>query len=118
MGEALKLDLLEALPHTSASDVKKLGWRGVMKVVRTRGKIVVTNHNDPEAVIILAEEYDIIQRSLQKLEQSEDAILDTLRQQFDVRLAALAAADGGDRLRDVMRQPAQLGGEVKAGASY
>jgi hypothetical protein len=31
MALSLKLDAIEDLPHTAASDVKKLGWRGVMR---------------------------------------------------------------------------------------
>ena len=44
--------------------------------------------------------------------------LDVLRRQFDARLASLQSADAGERLRDIMRRPAKLGGQVKAGASH
>ena len=49
---------MDDLPHTPASDVKKLGWRGVMQVVARNGRMVVTNHNKPEAVILPVEEYN------------------------------------------------------------
>ena len=35
------LTMLESLPRTPASDLKKLGWRGVMKSVARHGKTVV-----------------------------------------------------------------------------
>jgi prevent-host-death family protein len=118
MALPLKLDAIEDLPRTPASDVKKLGWRGVMKAIGRSGKVLVTNHNAPEAVILSAEEYDAIQRALHEAGAGSASALDALRQQFDQRLASLQAADAGDRLRSVMRGPARLGGKVKAGASH
>ena len=118
MAFALQLDPLEALPHTPAADVKKLGWRGVMKSVGRTGKVVVTNHNTPEAVILSAQEYGVIQQALQEAAARSEPALDALRQRFDARLAALQAADAGDRLRALMQGPAQLGGEVVAGGSH
>ena len=115
---ALKLDALDALPRTPASDVKKLGWRGVMKAVGRQGRVVVTNHNQPEAVILSAEDYDTILRALAEANAGSDRALEALRRRFDQRLVALQAADAGDRLRGVMRQPAKLGGKVKAGAGH
>lgn len=112
------LDCLMQLPHAPASDVKKLGWRGLMKTIRSSGKLVVTNHNEPEAVIMSAKEYaDLMQAARQTAAQTESA-LEALRQRFDQRLATLQSPDAGDRLRNVMRNGARLKGKVKAGASY
>ncbi len=66
---------LAKLPRTPASDLKKLGWRGMMNVLRTKGKLVVTNHDEPEAVIIPVAEYDAI---MQLVEQSEAQTESTL----------------------------------------
>jgi prevent-host-death family protein len=118
MALPLKIDPLDALPRTPASDVKKLGWRGVMKAVARTGKVVVTNHNEPEAVILSTEEYAGIRLALQAVAETTAPSLDTLRRRFDDRLAALQAADAGDRLRGLMDAPATLGGEVIAGASH
>ncbi|PAU55737.1 hypothetical protein BZL41_20785 [Pseudomonas sp. PIC25] len=118
MSQPLKLDSLDALPRTPASDVKKLGWRGVMKAIRSGGKVLVTNHNEPEAVILSAEEYGAIQRALQEAGAGGESVLESLRQQFDARLASLQTSEAGDRMREVMRRPAKLAGEVKAGASH
>lgn len=118
MAPTLKLDSIEELPHTPASDVKKLGWRGVMKAISRKGKVVVTNHNEPEAVILSAEEYGVIMRALQEAASRKESALDALRHRFDERLASLQAADTGDRFRSFMRGPAKLGGKVKAGASH
>jgi len=118
MALTLKLDAIEDLPRTPASDVKKLGWRGVMKVIGRDGKVVVTNHNEPEAVILSIKEYDAVVHALHKAESKNESALDMLRRRFDQRLASLQTADAGDRLRSQMRVPAKLGGKVKAGASY
>ncbi|HEY2396596.1 MAG TPA: type II toxin-antitoxin system prevent-host-death family antitoxin [Rudaea sp.] len=109
---------LEHLPRTPASDVKKLGWRGVMRAIKLGGKVVVTNHNEPEAVIIAVDEYEAMLRIVRQAETNTASVLDALRQSFDERLMVLQAPDAGDRLRSVMRAPAKLGGKVKAGASY
>jgi len=109
---------LEQLPRTPASDVKKLGWRGVMRAIKLSGKVVVTNHNEPEAVIIPVEEYEAMLRIMQQAESNNASVLDTLRHRFDERLMVLQAPDAGDRLRSVMRGPAKLGGKVKVGAGY
>lgn len=118
MALTLKLDAIEDLPRTPASDVKKLGWRGVMKAIARKGKVVVTNHNEPEAVILSAEEYGAIMRALDDAGSKNESVLDDLRHRFDERLASLQSADAGDRLRSVMRGPARLGGKVKVGASH
>lgn len=113
MALALKLDAIETLRRTPASEVKKLGWRGVMKAIGRQGKVVVTNHNEPEAVILSAEEYGAILRALQHAAAQDELTLDALRQRFDERLASLQAADAGDRMRALIRRPATLGGKVK-----
>jgi PHD/YefM family antitoxin component YafN of YafNO toxin-antitoxin module len=118
MALSLKLDAIEDLPRTSASDVKKLGWRGIMKAVGRKGRVVVTNHNELEAVILSAEEYGAIMGALHEARARSDEALDALRHRFDERLASLQAADAGDRLRGVMRGSAKLGGKVKVGASH
>ena len=118
MALALKLAAIEDLPRTPASDVKKLGWRGVMKAIGRKGKVVVTNHNELEAVILSAEEYGAIMHALQEAAARDESALDALRHRFDERLASLQAADAGDRLRSLMRTPAKLGGKVKAGTSH
>lgn len=113
-----KLDAIEDLPRTPASDVKKLGWRGVMKAIGRKGKVVVTNHNEPEAVILSAGEYGALQRALNDAGSRDASALETLRRRFDERLASLQTPDAGDRLRALMDAPAKLGGKVEAGTSH
>ena len=118
MALPLYLDPLDDLPRTPASDVKKLGWRGVMKSLGSIGKVVVTTHNRPEAVILSAAEYDLILRALQQAAAKDGDALDALRLRFDARLASLQDDDAGDRLRRLMDGPARLRGEVRAGTGH
>lgn len=118
MSVALKLDPIDDLPRTPASDVKKRGWRGVMKLVGRTGKVVVTHHDEPEAVILSIEEYRSIRRMLRDVDSRDEVTLEALRRRFDERLASLQAPDASERVRALMREPARLGGEVKAGTGY
>ena len=118
MSRSLAIDTLEFLPRTPATDLKKLGWRGVMKSVGRSGKIVVTNHNQPEAVNLSAEAYTAITDALQQAAAQADAPLEALRSRFDARLAVLQAPDAGDKLRSLMAPGGggmRLNGQVRAG---
>ena len=118
MTAALAHKPLEQLPRTPASDVKKLGWRGVMKSVARDGQVLVTHHDTPEAVILSAEAYAAILRALEAASAPQRSALEALQAEFDSTLAALRSADAGTRLRAVMDAPVALRGKVKAGASH
>jgi prevent-host-death family protein len=104
---------LKQLPHAPASDVKKLGWRGMMRTLQREGAVVVTNHNSPEAVLLSIEAYTALQRGAEQGAARMAAELDALRQRFDARLSALQADDAGERLRAVFNRPAASGGNLK-----
>jgi len=118
MSVSLKLDAIGALPKTPASDVKKLGWRGVMRDVQKSGRVVVTNHDAPEAVILSAREYESIVRALEQAKGRDQATLEALRKRFDERLKALKEPGAGAKLLAAARTPVKLRGKVKAGQSY
>jgi hypothetical protein len=109
---------IEKLSRLHASDVKKRGWRGVMRTLRGQGAVLVTNHDEPEAVILTVTEYAGLVEVARQAESRMASELETLRRRFDDRLAALRAPDAGARLRSIMRGPARLRGKVKAGAGY
>lgn len=109
---------IQDLPQLPASDVKKRGWRGVMRTLHAQGVVVVTNHDEPQAVIIPVEQYAGLLEVVKQAESRTASELDALRCRFDERLAALHGPDAGARLRSVMRGPARLRGKVKAGAGY
>ena len=111
---------LSDLSRATASEVKQKGWRQIMRILQTEsgGKLLVTNHDEPQAVIVLAEEYLNMQRIIAQRQTQIDDALASLRERFDERLAALRAEEAGDRLRFVMREPARLNGKVRAGETH
>jgi prevent-host-death family protein len=115
--EALKAEL-GGLPEVPAADLKKRGWRGVMRAVASGGAVLVTNHSEPEAVIVTAVEYSRLLAVVRLAESKADDVLEALRLNFDERLAVLDAPRAGARLRGVMDKPARLGGRVKAGTGH
>ena len=116
--DGLPVDGLARLPRTPASDVKRLGWRGVMRTVGREGKVLVTNHDQPEAVILSTDEYQRLMQAAAGAQAQQDAALGALRRRFDERLAALAQPDAAERLRGVFEGPAAVQGAVKAGDSH
>lgn len=118
MPPSLTLDQIENLPHKPASDVKRVGWRGVMQTVGREGKVVVTNHRRPEAVILSIDEYDAIRQALRRVAGRSEPALEALRRRFDERLASLQEPDAGARLGGLMADPVRLAGEVKAGEGF
>ena len=109
---------LAKLPRTTASELKKLGWRGIMNALRSKGKIVVTNHDEPEAVIIPVAEYDDLQRLAEQSEAQTESVLANLRQSFDERLSVLQGQSAATRLQSTIRGRAKLEAKVKAGSGY
>jgi prevent-host-death family protein len=109
---------LEKLHRTPASDLKKFGWRGMMNTLRSKGKLVVTNHDEPEAVIIPVAEYDAIMQLVEQSEARTESALANLRRTFDERLSVLQGRSAATRLQSTMRGRAKLGGKVKAGSGY
>lgn len=109
---------LAKLPRTSASDLKKLGWRGVMSALRSNGKLLVTNHDEPEAVIIPVGEYDALMQLVEQSDAQTKSALAGLTRSFDERLSVLQGRSAATRLRSSIRGRAKLGGKVKAGSGY
>lgn len=109
---------LSNLPVAPASSVKTEGWRGMMRALSVEGKLLITNHNEPEAVILSTAEYSRLVDAAQAANQALSDPLAELRRRFDERLAALDSDDTAHRLRAVMRTPGKLGGKVKAGSTY
>lgn len=118
MTPSLALKSLESLPRTPASDVKKLGWRGVMKAIARSGKVLITNHDEPEAVIIPVAEYTAIMNLLRDAAARDEASLESLRRKYDERLQWLDTPGAGDMLDSLFDKPLDLGGKIFAGTEF
>jgi PHD/YefM family antitoxin component YafN of YafNO toxin-antitoxin module len=112
------LHSLSKLPRTPASDIKKLGWRGMMNSLRSNGKFLVTNHDQAEAVILPIAEFDALMQIKEQAEAQTEAALAGLRNSFDERLSVLQGQTVADSLRSTVRGKAKLQGKVKAGSGY
>jgi len=109
---------LSDLLRIPASDVKTRGWKGVMRALAASGPVVVTNHSEPEAVIVSARDYARLLAVVEASASKAEAGLESLRRRFDERLASLNRPDAGDRLRAISKRPTTLQGHVKAGTGY
>lgn len=111
-------DHIAALERKPVSDVKREGWRGIMKTVSASGRLLMTNHERPEAVILSLAEYRALAEQADHAQREKQHTLDRLARRFDEDLAALRQPDAGDRLRAAFDAPLRLGDEVIAGRSY
>jgi len=101
------------LPTAPASEVKKRGWRGMMRMARDHGAVVVTHHNEPEAVIVPMAAYTKLLESAREKEVAEAAVLEQLRRKFDEQLAVLNQPDVVDGVARLFRKRIRLQGKVK-----
>lgn len=106
---------LETLPRTPASDMKKLGWRGVMDTVRREGPVLITNHERPEAVIVPVEEYERLQHDAAA---RNEAVVETLRREYDERLAWLNEPGAHEIIDKLFDTPTDLGGKIFTGREF
>jgi prevent-host-death family protein len=90
----------------------------MMNALRSKGKLLVTNHDEPEAVIIPVAEYNALMQLVEQSEAQTEAALTGLRRSFDVRLSVLQDRSAATRLQSTIRGRAKLGGKVKAGSGY
>lgn len=107
-----------ALLHKPSSALKKEGWSGFMREVSTRGVLVVTHHNQPEAVVLSVERYQALEHLAQREKAREAEQLAELSARFDERLASLNAPQSHQALNAFMDEPVALDGQLRAGAAY
>jgi len=108
----LPLDL-PGLDKAPASSVKTRGWPSLMRTVREKQALVITNHNHPEAVIVDIKTYQelLARASGSDTEERSDVLL-RLRTEFDQALAGLQQGEG---LGKVMGKPIRRGHKVALG---
>lgn len=109
---------LEHLPRKPVSDVKREGWRGVMKGVGAAGTLLMTNHDQPEAVILSLPEFRRLTELAEAARREQARKLEQLSQAFDAELAALNRAGAGAKLRQAFKAPLALKGKVIAGRGH
>lgn len=109
----LPLDL-PGLEKATASSVKTRGWPSLMRTVREKQALVITNHNHPEAVIVDIKTYqELLAKAVGGDLDERMGELERLRAAFDTTLASLGH-DGG--LGKVLGQPIRRGRKVALGS--
>ena len=89
-----------------------------MNTLRAKGKLLVTNHDQPEAVIIPVADYDALMQIVEQSAAQTQSALANLKQRFDERLSVLQGRSAANRLQSTIRRRAKLGGKVKAGSGF
>ncbi|GAB2507706.1 hypothetical protein [Lysobacter humi (ex Lee et al. 2017)] len=125
MGYPLSVDTpsLRDVPQATSTQVQKT-WRRVLSMVRSSGRVVVTNHGDVEAVVVSRQELERLDREIGELRERVQKLtgdvpsVDRLREQFLERLATRDESEFGDRLRNAARTRVDLGGRLKAGDRF
>jgi PHD/YefM family antitoxin component YafN of YafNO toxin-antitoxin module len=93
------------LQRKPVSDVKREGWRGIMRSVDAAGRLLMTNHDQPEAVILSLQEFRLLTDLAGRAQRESQNKLERLTRAFDAELAVLQQPDAGDRLRDAFAAP-------------
>ncbi|MEP7245473.1 MAG: hypothetical protein ABI885_17615 [Gammaproteobacteria bacterium] len=75
---------------------------------------MVTNRDEPEAVIIAVAEYDALMQIVEQSAAQTESALAELRRGFDERLWVLQNRSAAGRLQSTIRGRAKLSGKVKA----
>lgn len=106
----LPLDL-PGLEKAPASSVKTRGWPSLMRTVREKQALVITNHNHPEAVIVDIRTYqELLAKAAGGDAGERNEELQRLRREFDQTLAGR-----GEGLGKVLGQPIRRGRKVTLG---
>ena len=90
-----------------------------MRCVDSTGRLLMTNHDQPEAVILSLQEYRLLTEQAALAQRDSQDKLDSLSlsRAFAGELAVLQQPDAGERLRSAFDAPLGLNGEVVAGRS-
>lgn len=108
---------LKELPQRSATQVKNK-WADVVREVRKRGGVAITQHNQVEMVVMDAETYRKISALAGEARARGEAGLAELSADFDRRLASFKTDGIRDRVENVMSARGRIKRPAKAGATY
>lgn len=113
---AVAIDI-EALPQREATEVKNK-WGSVVRQVKAQGRVAITNHKEPELVVMSAEEYGRLMASLAEAAVHRERILASLAARFDESLAKLQAPDAHERIDRFFAMSSEVETGVIAGETF
>lgn len=102
---------LEPLPATTV----RRDWSTTKARLRDRGALALTSHDRVEAVLLDPAAYAAL---VARAEAADRALLEGLSRQFDARLAALAAPDAAQRLREAFDREGRFEPGPTAGSRF
>lgn len=101
-------DLVDA-PSFSATDAKNAFGR-ILEAVLRSGRVIVTRHHEPKAVLLSLEEYESLAGSQQRQ-------LESLSEEFDTMLARMQEPSARAAMQNAFEMtPAELGNAALEGA--
>ena len=89
-----------------------------MREVSNGGVLVVTHHNQPEAVVLSIDSYQALERLAQREKMRGAQQLAELSASFDKRLASLNGPQAHQALHAFMDESVALDGQLRAGPTY
>ena len=114
---AARLPQIEELPHRNATQVKNR-WSDLVREVRARGSVAVTNHDTVEMVVVEAGRYLEMAALVEAMEGRRRTALAELAAEFDEHLAALKTPGARARVDAAMASRGRVAPRPKAGPSF
>jgi PHD/YefM family antitoxin component YafN of YafNO toxin-antitoxin module len=103
-----------SLQNAPATQVRR-AWSAVRESLRVHKTLALTAHDRIEAVLLDPAEYAAL---VARAAEADQALLRTLTERFDARLAALNQADARARLHDAFAANGQFVDAPVAGQSF
>lgn len=105
----------DALPTATSSDIKREGWRALVRLVSVKGFVAITANRRREVVVIETQAYDRLVDELTALRKATQPAVAELEAQFAKRIARMADPDVDARLRVLFTNPVDHQGRVRVG---
>ena len=105
------------LAHKPSSELENESWKSLAREISQHGAIVVTDHDQPVAVMLSVEVYEALARLARREQARVAQKIAELNARVDQRIALLNTPDARRALDAFMDEPVVLNGEVRAGTS-
>lgn len=99
------------------SDLEKKSWGSLVRAINNQGAVVVTDHDQPVAVVLSVENYETLARLAQREQAHIARKIAELNERVDQRLASLKKPDARRALDALMDEPVLLGAERRTDSS-
>jgi len=108
---------INRLPRRNATEVKNK-WGDLVREVRARGQVAITQHGKVEMVLLDADHYREMMARIQGVEKRNRTALAELGAEFDRHLATLQAPKARKKAEAAMKSRGRVSPRPKAGMSF